>query len=457
MAKVIKKTLFEGMETYYVRDLYLPDPFRIINKELNQPNNWTLESRGITEDEKTLFKIRKGEGSEYIEMLEESLKDTELVLKALIDIIGYTHVKNPEDYNNKKSKKKATPYGYYGYGAWGKPTKKKTKPKETVTITDNKYDNFVVPAKLELKGPDDFEEGEITDGGKGIIINREPSKIIKPIINELKLLNSRHLYQMLFDGVEDDGTIRPDVLDWINNTMQGSLSSNYLNDDEKQKEVDNLKESPAIKSRFFKGMEKIQIPWRPYNRYVNRYRNEELENCVIPGVAPFNIEFPEPPFIFIVNQTDIESAYDELIETKIWFIFGKISEKEYKANVTKSPAKSHWSKHTFSQRKLFNKQKGRLFSNDIYVGVNIDIVSRDIYYHSKDNSGAFYYNHFGPIENTLHPQNMRTFIQEFRDENEDEDAEFPVRNLHFSYKIIALKDIAPKIVNWPRSKPIKKD
>ena len=59
MAKVIKKTLFEGMETYYVRDLYLPDPFRIINKELNQPNNWTLESRGITEDEKTLFKIRK--------------------------------------------------------------------------------------------------------------------------------------------------------------------------------------------------------------------------------------------------------------------------------------------------------------------------------------------------------------------------------------------------------------
>ena len=92
-------------------------------------------------------------------MLEESLKDTELVLKALIDIIGYTHDKNPEDYNNKKSQKnKAKAYGYYGYGAWGKPTKKKTKPKETVTITDNKYDNFVVPAKLELKGPDDLKK-----------------------------------------------------------------------------------------------------------------------------------------------------------------------------------------------------------------------------------------------------------------------------------------------------------
>ena len=52
---------------------------------------------------------------------------------------------------------------------------------------------------------------------------------------------------------------------------------------------------------------------------------------------------------------------------------------------------------------------------------------------------------------------MRQFIQEYRDENEDDDVEFPVRNLHFSYKIIALKDIAPKIVNWPRSKPIKKD
>ena len=119
-----------------------------------------------------------------------------------------------------------------------------------------------------------------------------------------------------------------------------------------------------------------------------------------------------------------------------------------------------FAKHTFMGRNMFNKQlrpKGTLFSNDIYVGVNIDIVSRDMFYHNKNDSGAFYYNHFGPIENTLHPQTMRQFIQEYRDENEDDDVEFPVRNLHFSYKIIALKDIAPKIVNWPRSKPIKKD
>ena len=40
--------------------------------------------------------------------------------------------------------------------------------------------------------------------------------------------------------------------------MKGTLSKNYLNDDEKQKEIDNLKESPAIKSRFFKGMEKYK-------------------------------------------------------------------------------------------------------------------------------------------------------------------------------------------------------
>tara|TARA_B100001079_G_scaffold138882_2_gene119025 strand:- start:1249 stop:2616 length:1368 start_codon:yes stop_codon:yes gene_type:complete len=455
MAKVIKKTLFEGRETYYVRDLYLPDPFRIINRELNHPNNWTLESRGITQDEKKLFKIRKGEGAEYLQMMEDSLKDGEMVLKALVDIIGYTHVKNPEDYNNKKSKKnKRMPTGYWGYGS---PTPKKTKPKETITLTNNKYDSFVNSPNLEAKSPDDLKEGEILAQGETIRIHRKISTIINPIINELKLLNSRHLYQMLFQGVDDGGTIRPDVIDWIDNQMKGTMSKDYLNDDEKQKEIDNLKQSPLIKSKFFSGMEKIQIPWRPYNRYVNRHNDRELENCVIPGVAPFNIEFPEPPFIFIVNQTDIDSMYDEQLETKIWFIFGKIGEKEYKANVIKSPAKSHWTKHMFNQRKMFNQYKGKLFSNDIYVGVNIDIFSRDMYYHNQQSSGAFYYNHFGPIENTIHPHTMRNFIQEYRDENEDDDAEFPVRNLHFSYKIIELKDIAPKIVNWPRSKPIKKD
>ena len=457
MAKVIKKTLFEGVENYYVRDLYLPDPFRIINKELNHPNNWTLDSRGITEDSKKLFKIRKGEGAEYLEMLEDSLKDREMVLKALIDIIGYSHVKNPEDYNNQKIKKpKSTGYGgYWGYGSLQAAKKaKKEKEKETIKIKNTKYDNFVVESKLEIKNPDDLAEGDYSYAGESVRIDKKNSKIINPIINELKLLNSSHLYQMIFEGVDNEGNIRPDILDWMDSTMQGTMSKNYLNDEEKQKEVDNLKESPAIKSKIFAGMEKIQIPYRPYHRYVNRHNDRELENCVIPGVAPFNIEFPEPPFIFIVNQTDADSMYDESRETKIWFIFGKISQKDYKANVNKSPAKSHWSKHMFNKKKY---QKGMLFSEDIFVGVNIDIHSRDVYYHLQDDSGAAYYNHFGPIQNTLHPKHMRTMIHEYRDENEDDDAEFPVRNLHFSYKIIRLTDIAPKIVNWPRSKPIKKE
>jgi hypothetical protein len=123
-----------------------------------------------------------------------------------------------------------------------------------------------------------------------------------------------------------------------------------------------------------------------------------------------------------------------------------MSKKDYYANVVKTPKGDYYKTHYFKQRKNYlERNPGTLFSDRIFMGLEV-IMSQ--------NQGDNAYNHFGPLENTLHPEHLRSIITDYNNEEEAEE-EFPCRNLNFAYKIITLKDIAPKIVNWPRSKPIK--
>ena len=48
MAKVIKRNYSkDGDESYFVRRLYLPDYYRIVNEEMKLPNSWASNSMAI--------------------------------------------------------------------------------------------------------------------------------------------------------------------------------------------------------------------------------------------------------------------------------------------------------------------------------------------------------------------------------------------------------------------------
>ena len=50
----------------------------------------------------------------------------------------------------------------------------------------------------------------------------------------------------------------------------------------------------------------------------------------------------------------------------------------------------------------------------------------------------------------MHPQKVQNSMGDW-----EEDNEYPIGSLFFNHKIIELSDITPKIVNWPRNKPVK--
>jgi hypothetical protein len=459
MAKVIKRNYSkDGDESYFVRRLYLPDYYRIVNEEMKLPNSWASNSMAITRDEEVIFKMKKGELDNYYDKINYSLSSNHNLQKILLDLIGYTHKMKPEMYNHDKKKSSV---GYRGYGGyWGGSESPKPKlPAEK--LIENRYENFVtkptlVSAEIGLDDDGDSLTKTYIPGGyrgygtnplgqKITAVAYSPGKIIQPILNELKLLNRTAWSPILFQNYKyediDDG-----VKEYIRQAVRGYMSSGYVDEDAKTVEAENLINSPLLSSNFYANMNSIQIPWRPYHRYVNRFNEGEFENCVIPGLKPFNIDLPSEPFILIINQTDVEDIFDNSNETIIYLMIGDISKEDYNANVKKPKGGKFWWKgHGFKKGKILEK-KGRTLSNKIYAGLKILL----------NNNQTDITNHFGPIENTIHPNRLRELIREYNDENETEE-EYNTRNLNFQYKIIKLKDVEPKIVNWPRSKPIKSE
>ena len=455
MAKVIKRNYpKDGDESYFVRRLYLPDYYRIINEEMKLPNSWASNSMAITRDEEAIFKMKKGELDNYYDKINYSLSSNYNLQKILLDLIGYTHKMKPEMYNHDI--KKSVGPQYWGYGG----PKASKAPAEK--LIENRYENFVtkptlVSAEVE---PDDDIESEVSDsptesplefnytnifGEKMTTVAYSPGKIIQPILNELKLLNRHTWSPILFQNYKYED-INDGVKDFIRQAVKGYISTGHVDEDAKTTEAENLINSPLLSSNFYANMTPIQIPWRPYHRYVNRFNDGEFENCVIPGLKPFNIDLPSEPFILIINQTDVEDIFDNSNETIIYLMIGDISKEDYYANVKKTKGGKFWWKgHGFKKGKLLEK-KGRTLSNKIYAGLKILL----------NNNQTDISNHFGPIENTIHPNRLRELIREYNDENETEE-EYNTRNLNFQYKIIKIKDVEPKIVNWPRSKPIKSE
>lgn len=103
MAKVIKRNYSkDGDESYFVRRLYLPDYYRIVNEEMKLPNSWASNSMAITRDEEVIFKMKKGELDNYYDKINYSLSSNHNLQKILLDLIGYTHKMKPEMYNHDK-------------------------------------------------------------------------------------------------------------------------------------------------------------------------------------------------------------------------------------------------------------------------------------------------------------------------------------------------------------------
>jgi hypothetical protein len=444
MVKVVKRVLTKDTddsfgaipkEIYYLKNLYLPDHFKIINQELNYPNSWSEGSRGILYDEKKLFEIQKGTGDEYYDMLAESLNDNYNLIDTLLSIMGYKDMSKPSDYNNRTKVKKPSPWmtgaGYRGYGMpAGKNKKTFDELEQKKSWTDNKYESFIKRGIIKSN-----EEADFTEMGFKITQNR----IIKPIADELRVLGYRNKHETLF-GAGQFETPESD----IRSMFYGMINNNLYNEEDMGKEMDQFVKSPLLTTSFYKYFNFVQINWRPYNRYVNRYIDDDFESCAIPGIGVNKIKFPKEPFIFMVKEYDTDDIFGENGITRIYLMFGSISEKNYNLNVKKATkGDGYATKHYFYKNKSL-KKAGQLLSDRIFVGLEVISQRQSIACN----------NFFGPIINNISPTSLREIRREYNEE-EDTDEDIPTRPLYFKYKIIKLKDISPKIVNWPRNKPVK--
>ena len=309
-------------ETYFVKNLYWPDQFKIINQELNYPNSWAGNSRIILQDNKKLFEIQKGTGTEYYDMLVDSQNDNYNLMNTLLGIIGYPHMSEPSDYNMRTKKFKG--YGYPGYMPFKPipkkhPTKKKKPKKDGNDWDSNTYDSFI-------------ELGNIKTNEDNYDIRMIPHKVIKPIIDEIRVLGvpmySSKIYDNSYDYKSDGG-------EFISQMLKGRITHNLYDSADNEKQIEQFLKTPLITTSFYKYFRTVPINWRAYNKYVNRNRDDELDACIIPGVGAHKIDFPKGPFIFMIKEYDIHNPFDEQGITRIYLIFGEIDRKDYNLNVVK--------------------------------------------------------------------------------------------------------------------------
>lgn len=422
-------------ETYFVKNLYWPDQFKIINQELNYPNSWAGNSRIILQDNKKLFEIQKGTGTEYYDMLVDSQNDNYNLMNTLLGIIGYPHMSKPSDYNTLTKKSKGFGQGgYYGYQGYNpanfktKIPKKKVEEKKVKDDWDsNAYDSFI-------------ELGNIETNEDNYNINVKPHKVIKPIMDEIRVLGipmyHTHIYEESYDYKSDGG-------EFITEMLKGRITHNIYDSAEKEKQIEQFIKTPLITTSFYKYFKTVPINWRAYNKYINRNRDGELDDCIIPGVGAHKIDFPKGPFIFMIKEYDTQQPFEENGITRIYLIFGEIDRKDYNLNIVKG--KGYLNTHQFKNATKAQKRKGESFSDRIFLGLEATMQSNVLRCE----------NFFGPILNNTSPIGLRSIRREWQDEEEEDEQDYPVRQLYFKYKTIELKDISPKIVNWPRTKPIK--
>jgi len=466
MADVVNiETIGLGLQKYSIKNLVLPNAYQIIIQELAMPNSWSNYQNYIRygQDIKDdIFNDKKLE-EYYMSLLDSALKDKSKLLTLFCDIIGYGRInrvhfyktlspkiaditkhmdKNdweskvenyrpqpnliPKDYTIKRQlKSQYLGGGYYAYKQPLKPKKpkyedvKKEKKKKDYSI--EKFTHFVNPYKIKLK-----RETKNID-----IISPNLTGIIS---NELNVFLNPYFFSSLTDNTKI-------VRDFIDQRVNYPSGYPQLYDDvEIQKQKDIFKESPLLKRGFFNNMFSTAINRRDWNRYVNRGRNN-LEDCNMPEV-----HFPKrgTPFILINNFLNIWSPWDETGMLEIYIIFGEISRKNYMANIKKYEKHENHKKHIFL-RDINSDRRGKLknwyFNKErFFIGNKITISD-----HEFDSV-----NFIGPIENPMHPQKVQNSMGDW-----EEDNEYPIGSLFFNHKIIELSDITPKIVNWPRNKPVK--